>query len=67
MKEKQGYARITFVGGRYIIINTLSSIVANLPEHPEALVFLRVDEKHLITATKEFVHYVNPLTAITRH
>jgi len=66
MEEKQGYANVTFAGGRDTIINTLSSIVAYLAEHPDALAFLREDEQHLITATEEFVRYVSPLTAITR-
>tara|TARA_X000000950_G_scaffold114254_1_gene143708 strand:- start:1763 stop:2911 length:1149 start_codon:yes stop_codon:yes gene_type:complete len=66
MEEKQGYANVTFAGGRDTIINTLSSIVAYVAEYPESLHFLREDEQHLITATEEFVRYVSPLTAITR-
>ena len=65
-EEKQGYANVTFAGGRDTIINTVSSIFAYLGEHPEALDFLRQNEEHTLTATEEFVRYVSPLTAITR-
>lgn len=64
--EKQGFANVTFAGGRDTIINTASSIFAYLGDHPEALDFLREDEQRIITAVEEFVRYVSPLTAITR-
>jgi cytochrome P450 len=65
-EEKQGFANVTFAGGRDTIINTVASIFAYFGDHPEALAFLREDEQHIITATEEFVRYVSPLTAITR-
>ncbi|MEM1084913.1 MAG: cytochrome P450 [Verrucomicrobiota bacterium] len=65
-EEKQGFANVTFAGGRDTIINTASSIFAYLGDHPEALDFLREDEARITTATEEFVRYVSPLTAITR-
>ena len=64
--EKQGFANVTFAGGRDTIINTVSSIFAYLGEHPEALDFLRADEQRITTACEEFVRYVSPLTAIAR-
>ena len=65
-EEKQGYANVTFAGGRDTIINTVSSIFAHLGDHPEALDFLRQDETRILTAVEEFVRYVSPLTAIAR-
>ncbi|NDA93804.1 MAG: cytochrome P450 [Betaproteobacteria bacterium] len=65
-EEKQGFANVTFAGGRDTIINTVSSIFAYLGDHPQALDFLREDESRIITAVEEFVRYVSPLTAITR-
>lgn len=65
-EEKQGFANITFAGGRDTIINTVSSIFAYLGDHPEALGFLREDESRITTACEEFVRYVSPLTAIAR-
>ena len=65
-EEKQGFANVTFAGGRDTIINTSSSIFAYLGAHPEALDFLREDGSRITTAAEEFVRYVSPLTAITR-
>jgi cytochrome P450 len=65
-EEKQGMANVTFAGGKDTIINVVSSIVVYMSEHPEALDFLRADEKLILPACEEFVRYVSPLTAITR-
>jgi cytochrome P450 len=64
--EKQGIANVTFAGGKDTVINVVSSIIVYFAEHPEALIFLREDERHIMTACEEFVRYVSPLTAITR-
>ncbi|MEM7782916.1 MAG: cytochrome P450 [Planctomycetota bacterium] len=64
--EKQGFANVTFAGGRDTIINTAASIFAHLAENPESLYFLREDESRINLAAEEFVRYVSPLTAITR-
>ncbi|NDF71177.1 MAG: cytochrome P450, partial [Betaproteobacteria bacterium] len=47
-EEKQGFANVTFAGGRDTIINTVSSIFAYLGDHPQALDFLRQDESRII-------------------
>ncbi len=65
-EEKQGFANVTFAGGRDTVINTVGSIFAYLGDHPEALDFLREDEARILTACEEFVRYVSPLTAIAR-
>ena len=65
-EEKQGIANVTFAGGKDTVINVVSSIVVYMSEHPEALDFLRTDEKLILPACEEFVRYVSPLTAITR-
>ena len=65
-EEKYGFANLAFAGGRDTIINTVTSIIAYLGDHPDALDFLRDDEKRIMTATEEFVRYVSPLTAISR-
>ena len=65
-EEKQGFANVTFAGGRDTVINTVSSIFTYLGEHPDALDFLREDETRIVTAVEEFVRYVSPLTATTR-
>ena len=64
--EKQGIANVTFAGGKDTVINVVSSIIVYFAEHPEALIFLGEDERHILTACEEFVRYVSPLTAITR-
>ncbi|WOO40621.1 cytochrome P450 [Rubellicoccus peritrichatus] len=64
--EKQGFANVTFAGGRDTIINTAASIFAHLAEDPDSLSFLREDESRINLAGEEFVRYVSPLTAITR-
>lgn len=66
MEEKHGYANMAFAGGRDTVINTVSSILVYLAEHPEAIKFLREDETRITTATEEFVRYVSPVTIISR-
>ena len=65
-QEKQGIANVTFAGGKDTIINVVSSILVYLSENPQALAFLREDEKRVIPACEEFVRFVSPLTAIAR-
>lgn len=66
LEEKQGFANVAFAGGKDTIINVVSSIFVYLGDHPQALDFLRQDERHIMTAGEEFVRYVSPLTAISR-
>ena len=65
-EEKQGIANVTFAGGKDTVINVVSSIIVYFAEHPDALRFLKQDEKYIMTACEEFVRYVSPLTAISR-
>lgn len=65
-EEKLGFANMAFAGGRDTVIHTLSSIVAYLGDHPEALDFLRADPARILSATEEFVRFVSPLTVIAR-
>ena len=65
-KEMLGYANIAFAGGRDTIINTVSTIIGYLAEHPEALSALREDPKLLLTATEEMIRFATPLTHIGR-
>ncbi|MEM6550633.1 MAG: cytochrome P450 [Planctomycetota bacterium] len=66
LEEKHGFANMAFAGGRDTVIHTVTSIIAYLAEHPEALEFLREDESRITPATEEFVRWVSPLTAIAR-
>ena len=64
--EMLGFANLTFSGGRETIIHTVSTVIAYLAEHPEALAFLRADPGRMVTATEEFVRLVSPLTHMGR-
>jgi cytochrome P450 len=64
--EMVGFANLTFAGGRDTVINTVSSIIHYLAEHPEALSSLRGDPKAMVTASEEFFRVISPLTHIGR-
>ena len=61
-----GFANLTFAGGRDTVIHSISSTIAYLSEHPEALVALRENPKLVITATEELMRYISPITQIGR-
>ena len=65
-EEKQGFANVTFAGGRDTVINTIATIFQYFGTNTKALDFIREDESRIITAAEEFVRYTSPLTAITR-
>ena len=65
-EEMMGFGNLTFAGGRDTVIHTLSSVLAYLAGHPEALEFLRQDPSRVIHATEEFFRVVTPLTHIGR-
>ncbi len=65
-EEKHGFANMAFAGGRDTVIHTVSTVLAHVAGHPEALPFLRADPARVVTAVEEFVRYVSPLTAIAR-
>ena len=64
--EMAGFANLTFAGGRDTVIHSISSVIAYMARHPEALEFLRDDSKRVVLATEEFFRVVSPLTHIGR-
>lgn len=64
--EMAGFANLTFAGGRDTVIHSISSIIAYLAEHPEALAFLREDPRRAVLAGEEFFRVISPLTHIGR-
>ncbi|MCE2960325.1 MAG: cytochrome P450 [Akkermansiaceae bacterium] len=64
--EMAGFANLTFAGGRDTVIHTITSVIAYLARHPEALEYLRADPKRAVLATEEFFRVVSPLTHIGR-
>ena len=65
-EEMMGFGNLTFAGGRDTIIHSISSIIAYLGRHPEALEYLRQDPKHVVHAGEEFFRVFMPLTHIGR-
>lgn len=65
-EEMMGFANLTFAGGRDTIIHSISSIIAYLGAHSEALDYLRVDPKRIVHAGEEFFRAFMPLTHIGR-
>ncbi len=64
--EKMGFGNLTFAGGRDTVIHSISSIIAYLAEHPEAVAYLRESPKHIVAASEEFFRTITPLTHIGR-
>lgn len=64
--EMLGFANLTFAGGRDTIIHTVSSVIAHLGRHREALASLREDPARIVHACEEFLRVVTPLTHIGR-
>ena len=65
-EEMMGFANLAFAGGRDTVIYTVSSVIAYLGQHPEALEFLRDDPARIVHAGEEFFRYFMPLTHIGR-
>lgn len=65
-EEMMGFANLTFAGGRDTIIHTVSSTLAYLARHPQALEFLRQDPSRIVHAGEEFFRTISPLTHIGR-
>jgi cytochrome P450 len=65
-EEMMGFANLTFAGGRDTVIHTISTVLAYLAGHPEALEFLREDSGRIIHACEEFFRLLTPLTHIGR-
>ena len=64
--EMMGFANLVFAGGRDTIIHSISSIMAYLACHAEALEFLRQDPGRIVHAGEEFFRVFAPLTHIGR-
>ncbi len=65
-EEMMGFANLTFAGGRDTIIHSISSIIAYLAAHGDALDYLREDPKRVVHAGEEFFRVFMPLTHIGR-
>jgi cytochrome P450 len=65
-EEMMGFANLAFAGGRDTIIHSISSVLAYLAHHPEALEFLRQDTSRIVLASEEFFRAFMPLTHIGR-
>lgn len=65
-EEQMGFGNLTFAGGRDTVIHCISSIIAYLAAHPEAVDYLRESPKHIVTASEEFFRAITPLTHIGR-
>jgi cytochrome P450 len=65
-EEMMGFANIAFAGGRDTIIHTISCALGYLATHPQALEFLREDQRRIIHASEEFFRVFMPLTHIGR-
>jgi cytochrome P450 len=65
-EECMGFANLAFAGGRDTIIHTITCALGYLAEHPEALEWLRADQKRITLASEEFFRVFMPLTHIGR-
>jgi cytochrome P450 len=65
-EEMMGFANLAFAGGRDTIIHSISSVIAYLARHPEALEYLREDPSRIVLASEEFFRAFMPLTHIGR-
>ena len=65
-EEQMGYANLTFAGGRDTIIHSISTVIAYLGRHPEALGYFRGDASRAVYASEEFFRVLTPLTHIAR-
>jgi cytochrome P450 len=65
-EEMMGYANLTFAGGRDTIIHSISTVIAYLGRHPEALEYFRGDATRAVHASEEFFRVLTPLTHIAR-
>lgn len=65
-EEMAGFGNLTFAGGRDTVIHSITSVMAYIARHPEALEYLRADPKRLALAGEEFFRTISPLTHIGR-
>ena len=62
----EGFANLTFAGGRDTVINTITAIVAYFSSHIQKLDSIRKEPKLIPTAAEEFARLITPLTHIGR-
>jgi cytochrome P450 len=65
-EEAMGIANLAFAGGRDTIINSVTGALGYLGGRPEALEYLRQDQKRIVNACEELFRYISPLTHIGR-
>ncbi len=65
-EEVLGFGNLAFAGGRDTVISSISGFIGYLAENPEALDWLREDEKRIIPATEEMFRAISPITHIGR-
>jgi len=65
-EEMTGFVNLTFAGGRDTMIHSASLILHYFAMHPDALAWIRQDERRVVTATEEFLRYFSPLTHLGR-
>ncbi len=65
-EEVLGFGNLAFAGGRDTVISSISGLIGYLAENPEALHWLREDEKRIIPATEEMFRAISPITHIGR-
>ncbi len=66
MAEKEGFASVTFAGGRDTVIGSIVSTVAHLAEDAERFEWLRRDTSRLSMAVEEIVRHLSPVSALAR-
>lgn len=64
--EMEGFANLTFAGGRDTVINTITCIIAYFSYHIQKLDSIRKEPKLIPSAAEEFVRVITPLTHIGR-
>src|SRR5260221_11399931 len=65
-EESMGIANLALAGGRDTVINAVTGALGYLGGHPEALEYLRQDQKRIVNACEELFRYISPLTHIGR-
>src|SRR6202012_1033130 len=65
-EEMVGFGNLAFAGGRDTIIHSITSVIAHLARHPEALESLRQDPRRHVHASEEFFRSFMPWTHIGR-
>ena len=65
-EEVIGFGNLAFAGGRDTVIASISALLGYLARHPDALEWLREDEKRIVPAVEEIFRTTSPITHIGR-